>query len=216
MMKYIIFDFDGTLADSHAVFMKAWNNYADTFKYDRVKSEDIIATRNLNLHQRAKLFHFPMHKLPIILPKIYGYFKAHIQEVKVFDGIKEMLDILSQHGFKIIILSSNAKENIELLLAQEKIDAVSQVLTSSKLFGKDAVLKKFLKKQQLTPEEVLYVGDEIRDIIACNVVGIPFMWVSWGLDGFELIEKEKPKYVVHTPQDIINTLASTISLDLIR
>ncbi|MFC7686518.1 HAD-IA family hydrolase [Ureibacillus sp. GCM10028918] len=211
-MKYIIFDFDGTLADSSTVFMKAWNNYADTFKYDRVKSEDITATRNLDLHQRARLFHFPMHKLPIILPKIYGYFKAHIQEVKVFEGIKEMLDTLSQSGYKIIILSSNAKENIELLLRQEQIDTVSQVLTSSKLFGKDAVLKKFLKRQQSTPEEVLYVGDEIRDIISCNTVGIPFMWVSWGLDGYELIEKEKPKYVVHTPREIIDTLISPISL----
>jgi len=211
-MKYIIFDFDGTLANSHAVFMEAWNTYAESFKYDRVKSEDLLTTRNLNLHQRAKLFHFPMHKLPIILPKIYGYFKEHIQEVEVFEGIKEMLEALSQNGYKIVILSSNAKENIELLLKQEQIDAVSQVLTSSKLFGKDTVLKKFLKKQQIAPEEVLYVGDEVRDIIACNAVKIPFMWVSWGLDGYELIDKEKPKYVVHTPQEIIDNLVTPIGL----
>ena len=211
-MKYVIFDFDGTLADSSAVFMNAWNTYAETFKYTPVKSEDIISTRNLNLHQRAKLFNFPMHKLPIILPKIYGYFKAHILEVKVFEGIKEMLDALSQEGYNIVILSSNAKENIELLLKQEQIDSVSQVLTSSKLFGKDTVLKKFFNKQQILPEDALYVGDEVRDIIACNKVGLPFMWVSWGLDGFELIEKEKPKYVVHTPQEITDTLASPVSL----
>ncbi|HWL11802.1 MAG TPA: HAD-IA family hydrolase, partial [Ureibacillus sp.] len=194
------------------VFMEAWNTYAESFKYDRVKSEDLLTTRNLNLHQRAKLFHFPMHKLPIILPKIYGYFKEHIQEVEVFEGIKEMLEALSQNGYKIVILSSNAKENIELLLKQEQIDAVSQVLTSSKLFGKDTVLKKFLKKQQIAPEEVLYVGDEVRDIIACNAVKIPFMWVSWGLDGYELIDKEKPKYVVHTPQEIIDNLVTPIGL----
>ena len=211
-MKYIIFDFDGTLADSHAVFMEAWNTYAEIFKYDRVKSEDLLTTRNLILHQRAKLFHFPMHKLPIILPKIYGYFKEHIQEVEVFDGIKEMLETLSHNGYKIVILSSNAQENIELLLKQENINAVSQVLTSSKLFGKDAVLKKFLKKQQIAPEDVLYIGDEVRDIIACNSVKIPFMWVSWGLDGYELIEKEKPRYVVHTPQEIIDTLAPITSV----
>lgn len=215
-MKYIIFDFDGTLADSSTVFMDAWNTYAETFKYYPAKSEDIIATRNLNLHQRAKLFNFPMHKLPIILPKIYGYFKKHILEVKVFEGIKEMLDVLSQNGYSIIILSSNAKENIELLLKQERIDTVSQVLTSSKLFGKDAVLKRFLNKQQQMSEDVLYVGDEVRDIIACNKVGLPFMWVNWGLDGLELVGKENPKYVVHTPQEIIAILLSPNSLQQSR
>lgn len=207
-MKYIIFDFDGTLADSHAVFMQAWNRFADQFKYDRVTSEDLVTTRNLTIHQRAKQFHFPMHKLPIILPKIYGYFKEHVKEVELFDGIKEMLTSLSQNDYKIVILSSNAKENIELLLKQEEIDSVSQVLTSSKLFSKDTILKKFLKQQQLKPEDVLYVGDEVRDIVACNRVGVPFMWVSWGLDGQELIEKEKPKYVVHTPEELANLLIS--------
>ncbi|MFF5995065.1 HAD-IA family hydrolase [Lysinibacillus sp. KU-BSD001] len=205
-MKYIIFDFDGTLADSNELFMKAWNLFAEQYNYDQVNADDLITSRNLTIPQRAKKYRFPMHKLPIILPKIYRYFKDHIEEVKLFEGIKEMLDTLAQKGYTIIILSSNAKENIELLLQQERVTSVSQVLTSSKIFGKDAIIKKFMKQQQATPDDVLYVGDEVRDIIACNKVKVPFMWVSWGLDGFELIEKENPKYVVHTPAQLIDTL----------
>lgn len=205
-MKYIIFDFDGTLADSNQLFMKAWNTFAERYNYDEVTSEDLITSKNLTIQQRAKKYHFPMHKLPVILPKVYRFFKEHIDEVMLFDGIKEMLDALSAKGFTIIILSSNAKENIELLLHQEQVTSVSQILTSSKLFGKDTVLKKFIKKQQVTPDEILYVGDELRDIMACNKVKVPFMWVSWGLDGLEIIQKENPKYIVHTPGELINTL----------
>lgn len=205
-MKTIIFDFDGTLADSHEVFMHAWNTYANDFKYKQVVYEDLAATRHLTIQQRAKLFHFPMHKIPIILPKIYRYFKEHVHEVKLFDGIKEMLEQLAKCGYRIAILSSNNKENIELLLQQEQINCVSDVLTSSKLFGKDAVLKKYMKKQNIDRKAILYVGDEVRDIIACNKVNIPFMWVSWGLDGIELIEKENPAYIVYTPDDLIKIL----------
>lgn len=208
-MKYVMFDFDGTLADSSGVFMNAWNTYADQYDYDPVVREDLVLTRNLTLQQRAKQFRFPMHKLPLILPKIYRYFKENVNEVKLFDGIKEMLDALSEMGYEITILSSNAKENIELLLQQEQIDTVSQVLTSSKLFGKDTVIKKFLKQRQLSAEQLLYVGDEVRDIIACNKVNVPFMWVSWGLDGYEMIEKEKPKYVVHSPKELLYTLGES-------
>ena len=206
-MKYVIFDFDGTLADSNHLFMKAWNLYADQYHYDYVTEEDLVTSKNLTIHERAKKYRFPMHKLPIILPKVYRYFKEHIDEVQLFDDISEMLNSIQQTGYKIVIISSNAKENIELLLKQQKVHVVSQVLTSSRLFGKDTVIKKFMKQQKLTQDDVLYVGDEIRDIIACNKVGVPFVWVSWGLDGYELIEKENPSYVVHSPKELSELLA---------
>lgn len=205
-MKYVIFDFDGTLADSNHLFMKAWNLFADQYHYDYVTEEDLVTSKNLTIHERAKKYGFPMHKLPIILPKVYRYFKEHIDEVQLFEGISEMLNSLQQEGYKIVIISSNAKENIELILKQQQVHAVSKVLTSSRLFGKDTVIKKFMKQQQLTRGDVLYVGDEIRDIIACNKVGVPFVWVSWGLDGYELIEKEKPSYIVHSPKELSELL----------
>ena len=205
-MKYVIFDFDGTLADSNRLFMKAWNLFADQYHYDRVTEEDTVTSKNLTIHERAKKYRFPMHKLPIILPKVNRYFKEHIDEVQLFEGILEMLNSIQQAGYTIVIISSNAKENIELLLKQQQVHVVSQVLTSSRLFGKDTVIKKFMKQQKLTQDDVLYVGDEIRDIIACNKVGVPFVWVSWGLDGYELIEKEKPTYVVHSPKELSELL----------
>ena len=206
LLKYVIFDFDGTLADSNRLFMKAWNLFADQYHYDRVTEEDIVTSKNLTIHERAKKYRFPMHKLPIILPKVNRYFKEHIDEVQLFEGIREMLHNVQRAGYTIVIISSNAKENIELFLKHQQVHVVSQVLTSSRLFGKDTVIKKFMKQQGLTVNDVLYVGDEIRDIIACNKVGVPFVWVSWGLDGYELIEKEKPTYVVHSPKELSELL----------
>ncbi|WKA52831.1 HAD-IA family hydrolase [Planococcus liqunii] len=205
-MTTIIFDFDGTLADSMPLFMQAWNTYAGQFNYLPVSEKDLAASRNLTIQQRAKKYGFPMHKIPVILPKVYQYFKTHMNEVALFDGIKEMLDALAHNGYRIVIISSNAKENIELFLKQEGIETVSQVLTSSRIFGKDTVIRKYMKQQNVTPAQLLYVGDEVRDIVACNKVAVPFAWVSWGLDGFELIEKERPKFIVHTPQELLDAL----------
>ncbi|MBX0315941.1 HAD-IA family hydrolase [Planococcus glaciei] len=205
-MTTIIFDFDGTLADSMPLFMQAWNTYAVQFNYLPVSEKDLAASRNLTIQQRAKKYGFPMHKIPVILPKVYQYFKAHMNEVALFDGIKDMLDSLAHNGYRIVIISSNAKENIELFLKQEGIETVSQVLTSSRIFGKDTVIRKYMKQQNVSAEQLLYVGDEVRDIVACNKVAVPFAWVSWGLDGFELIEKERPKFVVHSPQELLDAL----------
>ncbi|TWT25972.1 HAD-IA family hydrolase [Planomicrobium sp. CPCC 101110] len=207
-MKYILFDFDGTLADSAQLYMNAWNLLAGRYNFKPVTKEDLVSTRNLTIPEKARQYDFPMHKLPVILPQIYRYFKEHVNDVKLFEGIKETLGKLAQNGYIIVIVSSNSKENIDLLLQQEQIGSVSQVMSSSRIFGKDAVIKKFMKIHNCAPHEMLYVGDEVRDIVACNKVSVPFMWVSWGLDGFELIEKEKPKYVAHTPEEIIDAILS--------
>lgn len=205
-MKYILFDFDGTLANSAQVYIDAWNSFADKYKYLPITIDDLAEIQHLDNYSKAKKFHFPMYKLSIILPKIYSYFNEHAHEVPLFNGVKEMLETLSSKGYKIIILSSNEKKNIESVLKREDIRTVSEILSSKKLFGKDKVIKKFMKQHKLEPKQLLYVGDELRDIQACNKLGVPFMWVSWGLDGYELIEKENPTYIANTPEDIVKRL----------
>ena len=205
-MKHIIFDFDGTIANSSIVFMHGWNEYADQFNYLRVNEQDILLARTMTLQQCAKKFNFPMYKMPIILPKIYSYFKRHVHEIHLYDGMRETLNTLKQQGFKLYILSSNDKGNIESFLQIQQITAIDEVLTSNKLFGKDRVLQKFMKQRQIHKEEIFYIGDELRDIEACNRCGISFGWASWGLQGFDLIEKENPKLVFDTPEDIVTQL----------
>lgn len=205
-MKTIIFDFDGTIADSAAVFRDAWNEYASVYHYDQVEFHHIAETRHMPLQKRAKHFRFPMHKLPIILPKLYRYFRERANEVKIFDGVGEMLEALHTKGYQICILSSNSVENIEAVLQHNNISTIHHVISAGKIFGKDAALKKFMKAQRLSPTDILYIGDEFRDLEACNKVGIPFAWVSWGLDGDSLIRSRNPVYCFDQPADITQAL----------
>ena len=205
-MKKIIFDFDGTIADSSMVFMQGWNQFAKQYGYLPVNEDDIKLARNMTIHECARKFRFPMYKIPVILPKIYSYFKQHITEVQVYDGMKDVLKQLKKAGFKLYILSSNDKANIETFLQHNGIDEIDEVLTSNKIFGKDYVLKKFMKMYGYQPNEVFYIGDELRDIQACNKCGIPFGWASWGLQGLELIKKEKPMHLFYKANDIVRIL----------
>ncbi|MFF2793263.1 HAD-IA family hydrolase [Lysinibacillus xylanilyticus] len=205
-MKYIIFDFDGTLADSTAVFASAWNTIAQKYKFKGIELKEIESLKKLSIAERSKLFDFPMYKLPMILPQFYRLYRQSLNDVHLYDGIKEVLMEIDKKGYKILIISSNSQENILEFLKLNNIHCVSKVLSSTRIFGKDKVIKKFLKDSGITPSEVFYIGDEQRDIVACKKVGVPIIWVSWGYDAIEVVQQEEPEYKVNTPQEILNII----------
>ncbi|PJO41130.1 HAD-IA family hydrolase [Lysinibacillus xylanilyticus] len=205
-MKYIIFDFDGTLADSTAVFASAWNTIAQKYKFKGIELKEIESLKKLSIAERSKLFDFPMYKLPMILPQFYRLYRQSLNDVHLYDGIKEVLMEIDKKGYKILIISSNSQENILEFLKLNNIHCVSKVLSSTRIFGKDKVIKKFLKESGITPSEVFYIGDEQRDIVACKKVGVPIIWVSWGYDAIEVVQQEEPEYKVNTPQEILNII----------
>ncbi|MGE7926113.1 HAD hydrolase-like protein [Lysinibacillus xylanilyticus] len=205
-MKYIIFDFDGTLADSTAVFASAWNTIAQKYKFKGIELKEIESLKKLSIAERSKLFDFPMYKLPMILPQFYRLYRQSLNDVHLYDGIKEVLMEIDKKGYKILIISSNSQENILEFLKMNSIHCVSNVLSSTRIFGKDKVIKKFLKDSGITTSDVFYIGDEQRDIVACKKVGVPIIWVSWGYDAIEVIQQEEPEYKVTTPQEILNII----------
>ncbi|MEA0563074.1 MULTISPECIES: HAD-IA family hydrolase [Lysinibacillus] len=205
-MKHIIFDFDGTLADSTAVFASAWNTLAQKYKFKGIELKEIDALKKLSISERSKLFDFPMYKLPMILPQFYKLYRQSLNDVHLFDGMKEVLLEIDKRGYKILIISSNSKDNILEFLKMNGIHCVADVLCSNRIFGKDKVMKKFLKESNVHSSDVLYIGDEQRDIVACKKAGVPIAWVEWGYDAKEVVKNEEPEYKVATPQEILEII----------
>lgn len=205
-MKHIIFDFDGTLADSTAVFASAWNTLAQKYKFKGIELKEIDTLKKLSISERSKLFDFPMYKLPMILPQFYKLYRQSLNDVHLFEGMKEVLLEIDKRGYTILIISSNSKDNILEFLKMNGIDCIADVLCSNRIFGKDKVMKKFLKESSVSSSEVIYIGDEQRDIVACKKAGVPIIWVEWGYDAIEVIQNEEPEYKVATPEEILEII----------
>ncbi|WP_404804218.1 HAD-IA family hydrolase [Lysinibacillus sp. S1] len=205
-MKHIIFDFDGTLADSTAVFASAWNTLAQKYKFKGIELKEIDTLKKLSISERSKLFDFPMYKWPMILPQFYKLYRQSLNDVHLFEGMKELLIEIDKRGYKILIISSNSKENILEFLKMNGIHCVADVLCSNRIFGKDKVMKKFLKEANVDSSNVVYIGDEQRDIVACKKAGIPIIWVEWGYDAKEVVQNDEPEYSVSTPQEILEII----------
>jgi phosphoglycolate phosphatase-like HAD superfamily hydrolase len=65
-----------------------------------------------------------------------------------------------------------------------------------------------LRANYIAADEVIYVGDEIRDIEAAKRSKIPVISVTWGFNGTAILQQYQPDYLVHKPQEIIQLLVS--------
>ncbi|KEF38529.1 haloacid dehalogenase superfamily enzyme, subfamily IA [Schinkia azotoformans MEV2011] len=206
MLKYVIFDFDGTLADSRVVLVAAWNSLAKKHNFKKLKLEELDALKKLSIKERSRLLQIPLYKVPIILPQFFQLYRQGIKNIKPYDGIKEMLNDVEKKGCKIAIISSNSRENILYFLKHYQIKNIKEVLCSSKIHGKDRLIIRFLREKQLKSSEVVYVGDEHRDVVACKKTGVQMIWVGWGYDAEEVVDPLKPDYKVYTPAEILKVI----------
>jgi phosphoglycolate phosphatase len=206
LVKYLIFDFDGTIADSKKAFVLSWNKLAKDYNFKEMKLDELDEMKKLSMKERSSYLNFKMNLIPIVIPKFYKLYKESIHDVELFEGIQDLILGLQKRGYELGIISSNSKENILTFLSKNKLKNIADknILCSNRIFSKDKQIKKFLKNHNLTPSEIIYVGDEKRDIIACKKVGVKIIWVDWGYDSIEVVEDSNPDFQVYSPEEILD------------
>ncbi|MFL0364000.1 HAD-IA family hydrolase [Pseudobacillus sp. 179-B 2D1 NHS] len=206
MVKYMVFDFDGTLANSIELFIAGYNDLAAKEGYREMKIEDIDLLKKMTIPERCRHLNFPMRSIPLAAPKLYRYLRKSEKCLPFYPGIKDMLDQLNQQGIKMAIISSNATDIIARSLKAHQIDYIEDILCSKHIFTKDKLMKKLMNKHRLKPSDVLYVGDEERDISASKRAGIKVVWVAWGYDDEAIALKANPDYIARQPSDVLATV----------
>ena len=104
------------------------------------------------------------------------------------------------------ILTSNDKDIVLSFLMTHQLSCFETVMSERNIFGKDAALKKMLKQLGKTKKEVLYLGDEVRDIHGCQKAGIDVAAVTWGLNTEEILKDSIPTYLIKTPDELLTLL----------
>jgi phosphoglycolate phosphatase len=148
-------------------------------------------------------YDLPVWKFLKLTQKILKELKKNITDLQPIAGMSELLAELKTVGFKVGILSSNNQENIQLFLTKHKINTIDFIYSEKNLFGKDKVLKHLIKKYGLSKEEVIYVGDEVRDVEASQKAEIKVMAVTWGFNSELRLKKSNPDYIISDIKEIL-------------
>jgi len=191
----IIFDFDGTIADSTDIAYQVYETLAYTYGFKMLTKEEINELQTLSIQERLKKHKISIFQLPKLARKTRKIVKELVHKTYPYVGMKNLLIKLREEGYLLTIVSSNSKSNIEDFMKLHDLPKFDLILGNASFFGKEKRIKKVMK--HFKGVDAIYVGDELRDIISCQSIPIPIISVSWGFDDEALLKAADPDYVAH-------------------
>jgi phosphoglycolate phosphatase len=202
-VKAIIFDFDGTLADTYDALLEITNRLATEFGYKPLSETELELLKSLSSREIIKRSQIAPIVIPFLLKRVKTELAKEIKNLKTIEGIETALLQLKKQGYQLGIVTSNHKDNVLVFLENNNLESLFDFIYSgASLFGKHKILARILKQYNLKPDEVIYVGDETRDIHAAKKSQIKAMAVGWGFNSPSVLARHNPDFLVYHPQEM--------------
>lgn len=202
--KYVLFDFDGTLADTEEVNFVIYQKLAEKYNLRNITIDELGHIKKMSARELMAYVELKKRYLPFLLKRGKNLLKQDIRNIKpckkdIFDTVIQLKNM----GIQTAIITTNSKSNVQMFLDEQNAN-IFDFISSSSMFGKESKMRKIIKKEKLSLDEVLYVGDEIRDVHAAKNTGIHIASVAWGYNTVESLKKHKPDYIIYEPSELID------------
>jgi 2-phosphoglycolate phosphatase len=209
-VKAIIFDLDGTLADTFPMIVAAWNaavsphtgkKYSDTEVIARFGNPDPQMIREALTGDAADEADRVYH----------AYYAANHDAVKPFDGISELLSELRRRGIPLGLMTGKGRRSAKITLTKLGwADVFGAVVT-----GEDVTKQKpepdgpLLAARTLgvSPKDCAFIGDSPADIGAAQAAGMVSVAAGWHSVYVEKIRAMRPDVWAEAPADVLQLLS---------
>lgn len=205
--KLLIFDFDGTLANSFPWVVAILDELAERFNAIPVDHSKLDELKNYGPRKIMKMHNVSLWKLPAILKFTRSRMKTNGESIQCFEGVADMLQRLKENDIRLALVTTNTCETVRKVLGEELYSHFHLFEDKVSIFGKPAALRRIIRKSGLSRSEMLAIGDEIRDIEAAKKVNIPFGAVSWGFSNMEAMASHSPEHTFTEVSQIADLVA---------
>lgn len=203
-MAAIIFDFDGTIADS---FDYVVDLLAIKAGLEPLSTDDKTELRGLSMAAIGRQFGLSWPRLFWLFLKGRRRMGPSMRHIRPFDGMKEVIEKLHAEGHELFIVSTNTVKNVRTFLHhQEMHKYFLEIYGGVGLFSKAPALRKLLRGNNLDRNDAVYIGDESRDIEAAQSIGLRVIAVSWGFARFSDLQSHKPTGLAENPEELLKLL----------
>lgn len=204
----ILFDLDGTLTDPMVGITKSFQ-YA-LAKFD-IKIEDyttlayVIGPPLLESFKDSFDFTESDSKQAVLYFREYFSTKGMYENV-VYAGVEVMLKKLVDRNIHLILATSKSTYFSKKIMEHFSLDQYFDHIVGSNLDGtksdKTEIIKDIIDTYHIDIKETVMVGDRKHDLIGANNCEIDCIGVSYGFGGRQELEKENPKLIVDSVEEL--------------
>lgn len=210
LFKGVIFDLDGTLADTLDAITAGLNAgmvALDLKPHHRLQVRDWIGDGIVKLVERA-LPADQLHRLDETVQIVSDHYRHHhIELAKRYPGVAGMLDALDDRGVTLSVLSNKPHEfTLQLVGALFNSWAITGVLGAvdgrTRKPDPDGALS-LARHMDLTADQVLFVGDSPGDVRTAANAKMKSVAVTWGFRDRDDLVQADPDWIIDVPDQLI-------------
>ena len=211
MIKYLLFDLDGTITDPKEGITKCVQYALSKFDIEE-ECDNLLSFIGPPLTDSFMDFYgFDKQKAELAI-KYYRerYAKIGLFENSAIDGIHDVLEKLKNSGYTLAVATS--KPTCFAISICEKYDFSKyfDIIMGSELDGtrtkKSEIIYEVIKQLNAKPEEVVMIGDRKYDIIGAKEVGTASIGVRFGYAEDGELEKAGADFIVGTPNELLTCI----------
>lgn len=208
----VIFDFDGTMADSIPLIRKIYTELAEKNNWTVLTDKQYEILRKGSLGEARKWAGIRFWQLPSIYRSARKLMRLESEKVKLFTGMTELVRELRERGCDVYVLSRNSSDTIAHVLERHDILDEVQILARRKrtLGSKSAVIRRLVMEKGYDRRKVWMVGDEVRDLQAASITGVNSVAVKWGIQDIGLLKKYNPTHDASNVKQLREILLNSI------
>lgn len=212
MLRCVIFDMDGTIADTLPLCIAAFREAVQPFFDKPVSEQDILRTFGPSEEGTIRAL-IPAHYEEGVQAYLDHYRHLHDMCPKPFDGIPELFGLLKEKGVRLALVTGKGPLSLPISLDCFGLNDVFDAVETGSPQGpiKPLGLRNILDELKLRPDECIYIGDMPSDVLACREVSVPVVAATWaGTVKHEELERVQPNYLCHSVPELRDLLLTMI------
>ena len=210
--KYIFFDLDGTLTDPQEGITNCVKYALESFGIDETNYSNLMRFIGPPLvYSFSEYYGFDEEKSLKAVAKYRERFATvGLFENKVYDGIYDILQKLTDSGHVLALATSKPKVFADRIMAKYRLRPYFKIICGSELDGtrndKNEVIEYAIAKLGCDREKVIMVGDRKHDIIGAKKCNVASCGVRFGYAEENELENAGADYIADTLDDLLPIL----------